>query len=103
LAPVSLPATERTTQITAAFVPGMGEKQYVAMPAMRQVFSQLGLFLENGSNNPVILSNNTANRFLAVPVRNKLKTRLYLYYKKAKCSLMSLMYVGIPSLFLFFS
>lgn len=72
------------------------------MPASRQAFSQLGLLLENGSDNPIILRNNTANLFVAVPVRNELKIRLDLYYKKAKCSLMSLMYVGIPSLFLLF-
>jgi hypothetical protein len=80
----------------------VGEKQYLAVPASCQEFSQVGLFLENGTDNPVILRNNTANLFLAVPVRNKLKAWLYLYYKKAKCSLMSLMYLGIPSLFLFF-
>ena len=38
----------------------------------------------------------TSNRFLSVPVRNELIKRLNLYYKKTKCSLMSLMYVGIP-------
>jgi len=68
------------------------------MPAPRQAFSQVGLFLENGSNNPIVLRNNTANLFLAVPIRNELKTRLNLYYKKARCSLMSLMYLGMPSL-----
>jgi hypothetical protein len=102
LAPVGIPTTEGTAQITATCVPRMGEKQYVAMPALRQAFSQVGIFFENGSDNPVILRNNTADLFLAVPVTNKLKTGLYLYYKKAKCSLMSLMYLGIPSLFLFF-
>ena len=102
LAPVSFPATERAAKITAAYVPRIGEKQYVAMPALRQAFSQVGLFFENGSDNPVILRNNTANLFLAVPVTNKLKTGLYLYYKKAKCSLMSLMYLGMPSLCLLF-
>jgi len=72
------------------------------MPASRQAFSQLRLLLENFSNNPVILGNPNAGLFFAVPVRNELKTRLDLYYKKAKCSLISLMYVGIPSLFLLF-
>jgi len=70
------------------------------MPASLQTFSQVGLLFENGSNCPIILRNNTADLFRAVPIRNKLKTRLYLYYKKDKCSLMSLMYLGIPSLFL---
>ena len=72
------------------------------MPALFQAFSKVLILHENGSDNQVILRNNTANLFLAVPVRNKLKTGLYLYYKKAKCSLMSLMYLGIPSLFLLF-
>jgi len=102
LAPVSLPATERAAQINAAGIPWVGEKQDLTMPASGQAFSQVGLFLENGSNNPVILGSDTADLFLAVPVTNKLKTRLDLYYKKAKCSLISLMYVGIPSLFLLF-
>ena len=102
LAPVRLPAAERTAKIIAPGIAWVGEKQDLTMPASRQVLSQLGLLLENGSDNPIILRNNTTNLFLAVPVRNKLKTRLDLYYKKAKCSLMSLMYVGIPSLFLLF-
>jgi hypothetical protein len=98
LAPVCLPAAERTAKIIAAGIAGVGEKQDLTMLASRQALSQLGLLFENGSNNSVILRNNTANLFLAVPVRNELKTRLDLYYKKAKCSLMSLMYLGIPSL-----
>ena len=102
LAPVSLPAAERTAKIIAASIAWVGEKQDLTMPASRQTFSQLGLFLENGSNNSVTLRNNTAYFFLAVPVRNELKTRLDLYYKKAKCSLISLMYVGIPSLSFFY-
>ena len=102
LTPVSIPAAERAAQINAAGIAWMSEKQDLTMPASRQASSQLRLLLENGSNNPIILRNNTANLFLAVPVRNKLKTRPDLYYKKAKCSLMSLMYVGIPSLFLLF-
>jgi hypothetical protein len=100
--PMSLPTAERAAKIIAAGIAWVGEKQDLTMPASRQAPSQLGLFFENGSNNSVILRNNTANLFLAVPVRIKLKTRLDLYYKKAKCSLMSLMYVGIPSLFLLF-
>jgi len=73
------------------------------MPASRQIFSQVGLFLENGADNSIILRYKVANLFLEVPVRNKLKKGPQLYYKKAKCSLMSLMYLGIPSLLLFFS
>jgi hypothetical protein len=91
LAPVCLPAAERTAKIIAAGIAGVGEKQDLTMLASRQALSQLGLLFENGSNNSVILRNNTANLFLAVPVRNELKTRLDLYYKKAKCSLISLM------------
>jgi hypothetical protein len=95
----------------------------VAVPASSQAFSQVGLFLDNATNNPIILRNNTANLSFAVPIRNKLKKggNLYykkvsfavpirnklkkggnLYYKKAKCSLMSLMYLGMPSLCLLF-
>jgi hypothetical protein len=102
LTSVSIPAAERTANINAAGIPWMGEKQDLTMPASGQVLSQMGLFLENGSNNPVILRNHTANLFLAVPVRNELKIGLELYYKKAKCSLISLMYLGIPSLSFFY-
>ena len=92
---MSLPAAERTAQIIAAGVAWVGEKQDLAMPASRQAFSQLGLLLQNFSNIPVVLRNNTADRFFTVPIRNELKTRLDLYYKKAKCSLMSLMYPNV--------
>jgi len=88
---MSLPTAERAAKIIAAGIAWVGEKQDLTMPASRQARSQLGLFFENESNNSVILRNNTADLFFAVPVRNKLKTRLDLYYKKAKCSLMSLM------------
>jgi len=80
----------------------MCEKQYVAVPASSQAFSQVGLFLEHRSNNPIISRNNTTNFSLVMPVRNRLKKGLNLYYKKARCSLMSLMYLGMPSLFLLF-
>ena len=73
------------------------------MPASLQVFSQVGLFFENGTNNPIISRNNTANLVLSIPIRNELKKRLNLYYKKTRCSLMSLMYLGMPSLCLLFS
>jgi hypothetical protein len=99
---VSLPTAKRTAQIIAAGIPWVGEKQDLTMPASSQAFFQMGLFFENGPDNPVILRNDTADFFLAVPVRNELKTRLDMYYKKAKCSLISLMYLGIPSLFLLF-
>jgi hypothetical protein len=101
LAAVSIPAAERTTNINAAGIAWVGEKQDLTMPASGQVWSQMGLFLENRSNNPVILRDDTTDLFLAVPVRNTLKTRLNMYYKKANCSLMSLMYLGIPSLSFF--
>ena len=101
MAPMSLPAAERAAKIIAACIPWMGEKQNLAMPAPCQAFSQVGLFFENRSNDPIILRNGTADLFLAVPVKSELKIRPYLYYKKAKCSLMSLMYLGIPSLSFF--
>jgi hypothetical protein len=47
LATVSIPAAERAAKITTSSIPGVGEKQYVAMPAPRQAFSQVGFFLEN--------------------------------------------------------
>jgi len=98
LTPVGIPAAERAAKIAAAGIPWVGEKQDLAMPASDQAFSQVRLLSENTPNSPVIPRNDTPDLFLVVPVRNELKTRLYLYYKKAKCSLMSLMYLGIPSL-----
>lgn len=100
LAPVGLPAAERAAKIAAACIAWVGEEQDLAMLALDQVFFQVRLSFENTPNNPIVLRNNTADLFFAVPVRNELKTRLYLYYKKAKCSLISLIYLGIPSLFL---
>lgn len=101
LAPVSLSAAEWAAKIATACIAWVGEKLDLTMPALDQALSQVWLLLENTPNNPIILRNNTADLFFAVPVRNELKTRLYLYYKKAKCSLMSLMYLGIPSLSFF--
>ena len=74
----------------------------MAVPASRQTLSQVGLFFENRADSPIILSDDTADFFFAVPVRNKLEMRVQLCYKKAKCSLMSLMYLGMPSLLLLF-
>jgi len=68
----------------------MGEKEDLAMPATGQTISEMGFFLQNRTNNKIISSNNAADLSIAVPVRIKLKMRLDLYYKKAKCSLLSL-------------
>ena len=102
LAPVSRSATKRTAKIVAAGIAWVGKKQDLTMPALGQALSQVWLFLENRPDNPVILRSDAADLLLAVPVRNELKTRLDLYYKKAKCSLISLMYLGIPSLSFFY-
>jgi hypothetical protein len=48
----------------------------------------------------IILGDKTAHRSASIPMRLKLKKRLNLNYKKAKFLLMSLMYGGMPSLFL---
>ena len=98
LAPVSVPAAERTAKINTPCIPRMGKKQYVAVPASRKAFSQVRLVFKNKADNPIVLRNNTTDLFSTVPVTNELKTRLYPYYKKAKCSLISLMYLGMPSL-----
>jgi len=97
---VKLSAAKGTAKINTACITGMGEKKYVAVTTPGQAFSQMGFFLENRTNNPIIPRNNTANLFTAVPIGNRLKIGLNLYYKKARCSLMSLIYVGMPSLFL---
>lgn len=76
MAPVGIPAAERAAKIFTACIPWVSEKQYLTMLAAGQVFSQVGLFFEDGSNNLIIARSNTANRFLPVPVRNELKTEL---------------------------
>ena len=76
LTTVSLPAAERAAKIIAASIAWVGEKQNLTMPASSQTVSQVGLFFENGPDSHVILRNDTADLFLAVPVRNELKTRL---------------------------
>jgi hypothetical protein len=76
LTPVGIPAAERAAKIDAACIAWLGEKQDLAMPASDQAFSQVRLLLENTPNSPVILCNDTTDLFLAVPVRNELKTRL---------------------------
>ena len=62
----------------------------------------MGLFLDDRTNNPIRSGNNTANLSIAVPTGIKLKIALKLCYKKAKCSLISLIYSGIPSWYLLF-
>jgi hypothetical protein len=75
-APVGIPAAERAAKITTTGVPWVGKKQDLTMPTSGQALSQGWLFLEHGSNNPVILCSDTAYLFLAVPARNELKTGL---------------------------
>jgi len=87
---VSLSAAKRAAKIIPACITGMGEKKNLAMPATGQIFFEMGFFLQNRTNNRIISSNNAADLSIAVPGRNKLKMGLDLYYKKAKCSLMSL-------------
>jgi len=87
---VSLPAAKRAAKIIPACITGMGEKKDMAMPATGQAIFEMGFFLQNRTNNKIISSNNAADLSIAVPARNKLKMGLDLYYKKAKCSLMSL-------------
>jgi len=87
---VSLPAAKRAAKIIPACITGMGEKKDLAMLATGQAIFEMGFFLQNRTNNKIISSNNATDLSIAVPARNKLKIRLDLYYKKAKCSLMSL-------------
>jgi len=95
--PVSLTATKRAAKIVPTSVTGMREKQDVAVSTPGQAVFEMGLFFENKTDGPIISCNNPSNLILAVPIGNKLKVRFKLYYKKAKCSLISLIYLGIPS------
>jgi len=88
---VSFSAAKGAAKIIPTCIPGMGKKKDVAMPATGQAVFQMGLFIKNRANNKIILSNKATDLSIVVPTRNKLKMALDLYYKKAKCSLMSLM------------
>lgn len=94
---MSLSAAKRTTKIVPTSVTGMGEKQDVAVLTPGQAMFEMGLFFENKTDGPVISCSNPSNLILAVPIGNKLKMRFKLYYKKARCSLISVIYLGMPS------
>jgi hypothetical protein len=75
----------------------MREKQYVAVSTPGQAVFEMGLFFKNNTDGPIISRYNPSNLLFAIPIGNKLKMRFKLYYKKAKCSLISLIYLGMPS------
>jgi hypothetical protein len=82
--------TKGTSKIATTRVSGMGQKQYSAVPAAGQRFSQMGLLLDDRAKNPIILRHQTPLRSFAVPVGCELKKRLNLNYKNVKYRLMSL-------------
>jgi len=88
---VSFPAAKGATKIISAGIPGMGDKKDAAVLATSQAVFKVGFLLENRANNKIIASNKTTDLSIPVPARNKLKMALDFYYKKASCSLMSLM------------
>jgi len=95
--PVGLPATKRAAKIIPVCITGMREKQDVAVFTPGQAVFEMGLFFQNNADGPIISCNNLSNLIFPVPIGNKLKMRFKLYYKKAKCSLISLIYLGMPS------
>lgn len=87
---MSLSATKRAAKIVPTSVTGMGEKQDVAVSTPGQASLEMGLLFEEKTDGPIVSCNYPSNLIFAVPIGNKLKMRFKLYYKKAKCSLISL-------------
>jgi hypothetical protein len=81
----------------------VGQKQNVAVPASLQAGAQMGLLLNNTSKLPKIASRYRPNLFFSVPCRRKLKKNLKRYDKKAKSSLVWLIWSDIPSFLSCFS
>jgi hypothetical protein len=71
------------------------------VPASGQALAKVGLFSQYRSDNSIIAGNQPSDFAFSVPVGYEMKKSLYLNYKKAKVSLMSLMYFGMPSLLLY--
>lgn len=85
--PVGLPAAEGTTQIPTPGIARIHEEENPAMPAATQAAASLRTLSENRAQQPIILQHPPGDRFLAVPVRPKLKSLRDLYCKKPRLSL----------------
>ena len=96
--PMSLSAAKGTAKVGTSGIAGVGEKKYLTVPAPGQALSQVGSVFQHRTKKPIILQDRTTSLFDKIPIRFELKKRLNLDYKKAKCLLMSLMYLGMPSL-----
>ena len=91
-------APKGTSEVLSTSISGMGKKKDPTVPALSQTPSQVGFFLEHRMKKLIILYDKTTNPVAPIPIRFESKKRLNLDYKKAKCSLMSRMYSGMPSL-----
>ena len=95
-----LPASKRTAQIAATGIGWIRKEINLTVPASGQTLAKVGLFPQYRSNNSIIVDDQPSDFAYSVPVGYEVKKSLNLNYKKAKFSLMSLMYFGMPSLFL---
>ena len=94
-----LPASKRTAQVVATGIGWIGKEINLTVPASGQTLAKVGLFLpQYRSNNSIIVYDQPSDFAFSVPVGYEVKKSLNLNYKKAKFSLMSLMYFGMPSL-----
>ena len=84
---MSLPATERTTQIMTAGIARMGQEENAAVPAPGQAGSQMRLGPQDRSQQQVILQHQGGYRAGAIPVDPELKMLRDLGCKKPKLSL----------------
>ena len=89
---MGLAAPEGTSQIVTAGITWMGEQKNAAMPAPSQVFSQVRLGSPKGSQQHVILTDQSDHFILTIPARAKLEILRDLYCKKPRLSLTMLMY-----------
>lgn len=95
-----LTASKGTPQVLAACIWWIRKKIYLTVSASGQTLSKVGLLPQYRSNNPIIAGYQPSDFSFSVPVGRELKKNLNLYYKKAKFSLISLIYFGMPSSYL---
>jgi len=89
---MGLATPEGTSQIVTAGIARMGEQENAAMPASSQAFSQLRLGSPKGSQQHVILTDQTGHLTLPIPAWAKLEILRDPYCKNPRLSLRMLMY-----------
>jgi hypothetical protein len=94
---VNLPTTKYTSNVDAASVSRMGEKENSAIAAAGKAFRQMRTILQNLLHYAVVLQNFQARFAIPMPARIRLEEGLRFNYKKASFWLILLMNLNIPS------